>query len=38
LCLEAKHLENTRVSCDICGRFFKTRDVLRKHKKADHSF
>jgi len=29
--IEAKHLENTEVGCDLCMKKFKTRDVLRKH-------
>ena len=29
--IEAKHLENTSVSCQKCTRTFKTRDSRRKH-------
>jgi len=29
--IEAKHLENTSVTCDECERTFKTRDSRRKH-------
>jgi len=29
--IEAKHIEGISFSCSICGKFFKTRDSLRKH-------
>ena len=36
--IEARHMTNTSVVCTLCGRTLKTRESLRKHVKADHSY
>ena len=35
--IEAKHMLNTKIECQVCGKCAKTRDSLRKHMKAEHS-
>ena len=34
--IEAKHMLNTEINCQICGKSTKTRDSLRKHMKNHH--
>ena len=34
--IEAKHIDNNiSHPCDICGKIYKTREILRKHKTKD---
>ena len=35
--IEAKHLQNYQVSCNLCGFVSKSRDSLRKHVKSYHN-
>ena len=34
--IEAKHIVNACVSCDICGHLTKTRKALKMHKYRQH--
>ena len=33
--IEANHLEGVSLPCNVCGKVFKTRSVLRRHKCAN---
>ena len=32
--IEAKHVKTGRFSCEECGRLFKTRETLRRHRRS----
>ena len=34
--IEARHMENTNVSCEICGRAYKTKNSLQNHMALKH--
>ncbi len=34
----AKHVEGAHATCLTCGKFFKTRDSLRKHVRMEHNW
>ena len=34
--IEASHLEEVSVPCNLCDKILRTREALRKHKKSDH--
>ena len=35
--VEARHVPNLQVTCQMCDRVFKTRDSMRKHHVANHA-
>ena len=34
--IEAKHIEGICIPCNICGKFVRSTNALRQHKKINH--
>ena len=34
--IEARHMENTNVSCEVCGKVYKTKHSLHNHVASKH--
>ena len=34
--IEARHMDNTNVTCELCGRVYKTKNSLQNHMTLKH--